>query len=84
MPAKKRLLVELEAPLATNLDCVKLPKSVASPVDAIVTKSIVSTVDGVLPPPKHALDLSATPAGNCLDCDKLPKSIAFAVVAILI
>ena len=39
--------VGLLQPPVLDLDSVKLPKSVASPRDAIVTKSTVSTLLGV-------------------------------------
>ena len=55
-------LVELEAPPAVSLAADKSPKSVAFPVVAIVTKSIVSVVDPASPPANTPLVGDATPA----------------------
>ena len=49
-PANTDLVGEL-TPVTFLLPCVKFPKSVAFPAVAMVTKSIVSTNDGDVPPP---------------------------------
>ena len=50
----------------------------ALPVDAIVTKSIVSLIEGVNPPAHTPLVLDATaPVTHLLATVRFPKSIAF-------
>ena len=51
-----------------------MPKSLAFPVDAIVTKSMVSRYVGDNPPANTPRTEFDVPFPAALDCDKLPKS----------
>ena len=65
--------------LPASLDKDKSPKSCASPVVAIVTKSIKFTLPegSRLPPAKHALVELETPYGFLRPDVKFPNSVAF-------
>ena len=82
-PAKKQALVGEANPASCILDCVKSPKSVALPTEAIVTYWITFDIDGVLPPAvKPLTELEAPPAKSTLVV-RSPKSEAFPLVAIV-
>ena len=73
--------------LALSGECnpsVKSPKSVALPVDAIVTKSITFCLDGVKPAPNTALVELDTPATKFLATVRSPKSVALPADAVVI
>ena len=82
-PQTPRILEEhAETP---SIVAIKLPKSTAFHVDAMVTKSITSTLDdGVLPPPKIPRVLEEQAAKISLAWVKLPKSVALPVDDIVI
>ena len=83
-PPAKQVLVGLEPAAVLSLASVKLPKSVASPVVAIVTYSIVSTTAGYAPPAKTARVVLDPPEFALCGAVKSPKSAAFPAVAIVI
>ena len=60
------------------------PKSVTSPVEAIVTYSIIFILPGVEPPPITPLTEEETPPTPVFAADKLPKSVASPALAIVI
>ena len=76
-PPANNALVEFEHPRAPFLATLKLPKSVASPVVAIVMKSITSVVSA--PPPNNPRVDDAAGATVVLTVDKSPKLTAFPV-----
>ena len=83
LPPAKIPLIELFAPPRKALTAVKSPKSVASPADAIVTKSIVLSTVGVLPPtitPRVALEHPVPPLLADVRSPKLAESPVVAMV----
>ena len=78
-PPAKTALVGLHAPVTLNLAAVKSPKSVALPVDTIVTKSITLDSSGdppLSPPPTPPLTELEKPAPVALATVISPKSAA--------
>ena len=63
--------------LSSLTPVAKLPKSVASPVDEIVTKSILSVTPGVAPPANTPRVEDEADAALRLDCVQSPKFTAF-------
>ena len=82
-PPATTALVELLPAAGPNLATVKLPKSVAFPVVAIVMKSISSLL-GDSPPNQNPRVLEPAASNDPFDDVKLPKSIAFPCVEIVI
>ena len=74
--------MELLPAVGPNLATVKLPKSVAFPVDEKVMKSI-SSLAGCSPPNQNPRVDEPAASNDPLDTVKLPKSIAFPAVEIV-
>ena len=68
--------------MVPNLATVKLPKSVAFPVDEKVMKSI-SSLAGFSPPNQNPRVLEPAASNEPLATVKLPKSVAFPAVEIV-
>ena len=85
-PPKTTNLVGSVTPSQADLATVRSPKSVAFPVVAIVTKSMVlipEAVSGVLPPPINPLVEFYPVANVCLAACISPKSVTSPVVDIV-
>ena len=78
-PANIPRVGEDVAPTNLVLAASKSPKSVAFPVDAIVTKSITFDTDGAFPGPNTPLVELATAVNALLPVIKSPKSAASSV-----
>ena len=81
-PPAKIPLTLLDADATLDLPTVKSPKSVAFPVDAIVTYAISDLSPD--PPPCKPLVLDAQHAGDSHETVMLPKSCELPVLAIVI
>ena len=70
-------------PSGADTPVVRLPKSVTSPVVAIVTYSIVSSFPGLLPPANSARVGLLVPVCPLAEALRSPKSVAFPALAIV-